>query len=90
MRVTTFGPLFSQSQKILSVECQQDTALAGCISELSFVGLTEITGLNRGQTINPTIAKHAGKQGRQVFVKIELHQPREAGMVTEDYGEASA
>lgn len=79
MRVTTLGPLRSHIQKILPVECQQDTALVGCIGELGFIGLTEIAGLNRGLTINLTIAKHASKEGRQVFVKIELHQSREGG-----------
>lgn len=80
MRMATFSPLRSQSQEILSVECQQDTPLADCIGELVLVGLTEIPGLNRGQAIDPTIAKHAGKKRRQVFVKIELHQPHEAGV----------
>lgn len=90
MRTATFGPLCSQGEKVLSVECHQDTSLAGCVGELRLVGLTEIAGLNRGQAINPTIAKHAGKKWRKVFVKIERHQPLEAGMVTEDYCCASA
>ena len=90
MRTATFSPLCSQGQKVLSIECQQDTSMAGCVGELRFVGLTEIAGLNRGQAINRTIAKHAGKKWRKVFVKIERHQPREAGMVTEDYCCASA
>lgn len=90
MRAATFGPLCSQGEKVLSVECQQDTSMAGCVGELRLVGLTEIAGLIRGQAINPTITKHAGKEWRKVFVKIARHQPLEAGMAKEDYCCASA
>lgn len=64
--------------------------MVGCVGELFLVGLTEIAGLNGGQAINPAIAKHTGKKGRQMFVEVELHQAREARMVTEDYLCASA